>query len=253
MSDFLRDGPTTGRGLRPVRIALTRAALLAWFLMWPAASYAITIISADGPGPPNVVPDNPTGFFIGTTPSTGEKQYFAVAWTQSQTYTDVVITALLSGSYRGDAHLTTTLGPGTTTAQQVASGSFMLDLDADERSDIQLLSGLSLGPGTYFLTLEPAAGSGGSWWNEKNQAFVLDDGVSFQGLYRTVSPGVDATFVPASDFALFFADQSFTFAVTGNIVAVPEPESGLLVAGALAALGWLGWRRKRSARSARTG
>jgi MYXO-CTERM domain-containing protein len=216
---------------------------------WPAASHAITIISADGLGPPNTVGNNPTGFAIGTNINSGNEQYFAVGWTQNQSYTDVAITALLSGSFRGEARLTTAIGSGTTAADQVAAGLFMLDLDTDERTDIPLLSGLTLGPGTYFLTLEPGVGSSGNWWNEFDQSFVLDSGVSFEGLYQAATPGIDPAFIPASDFGLFFSSLSFTFAVTGEVAtAVPEPATAQILAGTLAGLGALGWMRRRRPR-----
>jgi hypothetical protein len=210
---------------------------------WPAAAQAVTIISVDGPDSSNPA-DNPTGFSIGTSSITGDQQYFAVSWTQSHGYSDVAITALLSGSFRGLVHLTTALGPGATVADQVAVADFMIDLTTAERDDILLLSGLTLGPGTYFLSLAPSAGSSGNWWSEKNQATVLDAGVAFSGTFQAASPdNIDAAFLPASDFAPYFVGLTgtFSFAVTGERVdEVPEPATGLILAGAVVALGWIG-------------
>jgi hypothetical protein len=229
-----------------VRAILRRLVVIAGILtLWPASAHAITIVSVSGSG-------QPTGFLLGTsggTPST--EQILAVSWNQSESYTDVVITALLSGFFRGVAHLSTTLGPGTTTAQEVAADDFLVQLNTADRDDIPLLSGLTLGPGSYFLTLEPESGSSGNWWLETS-VIELDAGVSLNQSVGSTNADIDQAFAPASTFSIIANGLPFSYAVTGNRVdsIVSEPRGGLLFASALVGLGLA--IRRRGARAAQS-
>lgn len=231
----------------PVRAILRRLLVIAGILtLWPAGAHAITIVSVSGSG-------QPTGFLLGTSGGTpSSEQILAVSWNQSASYTDVAITALLSGFFRGVAHLSTALGPGTTPAQEVAADDFLVQLNSADRDDIPLLSGLTLGPGSYFLILEPEGGSGGNWWRESS-VIELDAGVSLNQSVRSNDADIDQGFAPASTFSIVANGLPFSYAVTGNRVdsIVAEPGCGLLLASALVGLGLA--MRRQSVRPGRSG
>jgi len=98
------------------------------------------------------------------SPYSGGGQFGVASWTTSQTYTKVSISVSIglfgsASSYHGAAYLTTSIGPGTTTA--IASTTFAGSNPSPQA--VQLFSGLTLGPGTYYLTLagldaEPVSG-----------------------------------------------------------------------------------------------
>jgi len=125
---------------------------------------AVTIVSVSGP--------SPSGGPAISAAAGG--QFASVCWTQRSTYTNVSITVpiyLFTGSsipnptgiYHGTAYVTTTIGPGTTTA--IASTAFTGTNTSPKTTE--LFSGLTLGPGFYCLTLagsdqEPPGPGGGA-------------------------------------------------------------------------------------------
>jgi hypothetical protein len=185
-------------------------------------------------------------------PSSGGGQFVVTRWSQMRTYTNVSITVPLylfgsaatgnPGTYHGTAYLTTSIGPGTTTA--VASTSFVGSNTAPQT--VQLFSGLTLGPGNYFLTLAgldqippgpnntvgyvwPSAsvGPAGDAYSSK---FVSSGGVTFgiAGLTTTnLSSGcgqscINYAFPPASTFQFGLSSGTYggspyvQFSVTGD-------------------------------------
>jgi hypothetical protein len=171
-----------------------------------------------------------------------------IVWTQTNTFTDVSISALLSsllssGNGQGTLFLTTQIGPGTTTDSEVARVSVTGIPRATQVSTL-LFSGLTLGPGTYYLT-KVGTGEGGLGWGSLN------------GFTTTTAPGVTIlptlagnspeAYAPATNVLPVFV-ENLGFSITGTLVdtQVPEPSSAVLMIGGMLALGY-GVRRKRAA------
>jgi hypothetical protein len=157
---------------------------------------------------------------------------WAAGWSQTGTYADVTITAEIdpgtgSGT-SGTAYLMTQVGPGTTVAEQIATASF--SATGAEFTPVlnTLFTGLTLGPGNYYLVLTSPSGLG---WE-----------VATDGITPVAAPGVSlifdnataratiAPYAPASNFP-FPAPEDLEFAVTGT--AIPEPTPLALVFGIL--------------------
>src|SRR5437016_13876167 len=97
----------------------------------------------------------------------------STSWSQSKAYTGVSIAALVDSAIVGqtpaaDAYLTTRIGAGTTTADEIAHARFTVPAQlpvcsaASCGAFVTLFTGLSLGPGTYFVTMGPDALSTGT-------------------------------------------------------------------------------------------
>ena len=91
-------------------------------------------------------------------------QAFASSWTQSNSFTNVSVSAELSSfgvpGQTGRAYLTRRLGPDTTTDHEVASAQFAFPLEA---GDVRLFTGLTLTPGRYYLSMIGNGDSGSGW------------------------------------------------------------------------------------------
>lgn len=216
--------------LRACRSSLATVLTFLAFVL-PGTTSALPIVSVTE----SAQSVQPTGFLIGTG-NTGE-QILATSWSATSAYTDVGITALLSGQFRGTAYLTTTIGPGTSVAETIATA--MLDVNVNDTSptDIAIFSALSLAPGSYFLVLEPSNGSSGNWWRHQISDIVLDAGVTLGDTYNVLTDNADTTYAPALGFntLLSASVNSLAYTVTGNRAAVPEPATGWLLLGIAAA------------------
>src|ERR1700689_1855570 len=122
----------------------------------------LTVTFALRAGPaPNII------FTTGTSPFgfTGQPA-FVMGWNQSLGYTNVTITAPLEdntaagpiGGTEGTVYLMNQVGPGTTTANQVAPPVLVSGL-TNAFTTVTLFSGLSLPPGNYYLVLVPTNAS----------------------------------------------------------------------------------------------
>jgi len=192
-------------------------------------------------------------FGAGTSGSTGGWQ--AVTWTQTGSYTNVSIGANLAinngnSTGTGIAYLVTALGPSATLANLVATDPIMVTGNPGVNTMTSLFTGLSLGPGTYYLLINPTdVGLFDSlvWDGAGTPTQTLDTGVTQQA--DRVLSGTVAT--PPYDSANMATSASVDhiFSVTGTAVAVtgtPEPGTiGMMALG----LGGLGvfLRRKRVA------
>jgi hypothetical protein len=114
----------------------------------------------------------------------------AKAWTQTQGYTDVNISAALDDLNtfpvafpNFTVYLTTSVGPGTTTAREIAHATVVAPLVSPWTSNLTtLFTGLTLPAGTYYLTIYgdpngPALGPS-CWTYSNSPALTLDSGVS---------------------------------------------------------------------------
>jgi hypothetical protein len=176
-----------------------------------------TIINQDDPGP-----INSTGLMV-------------ASWQQTGTFSGVSITAKLldfsaSAPATATAFLTNQIGAGTTQlANEVANGP--ISISNTTYTNVLLFSGLTLGPGTYYLVIQN--GSNLSWGGTFGTPTTVQTGAGV-----TVGPtsgfafGPPAPYAPASTFTN--KTTRFLFSVTGNAgAAVPEPALGLLVSAGL--------------------
>jgi hypothetical protein len=134
----------------------------------------------------------------------------ATSWSQSKSYAGVSIAALVDSAIVGqtptaNAYLTTRIGPGTTTADEIAHTQFTVPAELPVCSPnscgamVTLFSGLSLGPGNYFVTISPNATSIGEvgWFPALNPTVIVDTGVSEGASFRASAV---ASYPPASVF-----------------------------------------------------
>lgn len=180
------------------------------------------------------------------------------SWSTTQTYTNVSIAILVNSSQPGnpapsaDAYLTNLLGPGTTAAaNQIASTNFTVPATLPVCSPfgncgamVTLFSGLTLGPGTYYLTLGtavPLSPPRVGWFPAPTPTIVLDSGVTLGPSLFSDAP--DLGYPPASNFNI--PEFPFIVEIIGTPAAVPEPGAASLVALGLALGAWL--RARRSA------
>jgi hypothetical protein len=158
--------------------------------------------------------------------------YVAESWIQSGTFGAVTITAFLEGAGEGGtAYLTTALGPGATSASQVAVAGFTFP---DGVATVTLFSGLTLGPATYYLLLTGSTtGSDDGWVDTTSPSFTVAPGV-------TSVPGIvfnDAVHLPGNyppNNAYSADSDDVIFSVTGS--SVPEPGTSVTMGAALAML-----------------
>lgn len=153
------------------------------------------------------------------------------SWTQTGAFSGVTIKANLfsaGGTASGTAFLTTQIGPGTTTGQQIATTA--ITLSNTTPAPFTLFSGLTLGPGTYYVTIQNLSSL---------------DWQCCGTVTTTTAPGVTANndaqfsvlnpFAPASTF--FNKGQNLIFsAVAGAAGAATVPTLSPIAAGMAALL-----------------
>jgi hypothetical protein len=182
---------------------------------------------------------------------------FAVSWTQTGSYTNVAIGAVLASdnglsTATGTAYLMNLIGPSATSANEVTTPFTGIAAGGNNSlSEVPLFSGLSLGPGTYYLVIVPADFNqvdSLDWDFTTTAAVTLGSGVT-ENSDQVVS-GSPAGFGPASTFVTEANHQLFS--VTGDASQGPPPPSGapepstvMMMAGGLAAIGTFA-RRSRS-------
>jgi hypothetical protein len=163
-----------------------------------------------------------------------------VSWSQTNTYGGVSVFADLNGfgsSGSGIAYLTTSIGPGTTSADEAAAPDNFTFPSAQQ--NVQLFSGLDLGPGTYYLTIY---GTGG-WGLAQNPSTTIvteDTGAALGQPYYS-NDLTFPTFIPAADYATPIA-CCLVFAVDGTPVPEPNQQWSIGFVG-LALVCWKLYRR----------
>ncbi len=157
------------------------------------------------------------------------------SWTQSagNTYSSATITANIC-STNGAAtsatwYLTTSIGSGTTVANQVATGAVpSVTAACPQGSNVTLATGLTLAPATYFLVISNQSANFAWSYVSGGAAEALGTGVtSNPDEYSVVTPQP----YPPSDlnFANATAGGSskvFLYSVTGN-AGTPPPSTGV--------------------------
>ena len=201
--------------------AFTLLSLVSGLLLAVSSGGAVTVLSVTGVASQC----NSTGGNAGNlaTGIVGAK-----TWTQTKGYANVTISAALDDLNtfatpfpNFTVYLTTSDGPGTTTAQEIAHATVMAPLVAPWTTSLTtLFTGLTLPPGTYFLTVfgDPAGPAlGPSCWTYSNSPVIAaDSGVS--NIRDLQVLGV-AAYPPASGFHSLITNQLIQ--VTGDAIAPP--------------------------------
>jgi hypothetical protein len=165
--------------------------------------------------------------------------YGAVSFTTQSAYTDFAATidlaqvgdiiSLPSGqdeqvSSIGDltAYITTDIGPDATVADVLASTTLSIPLYIT--GTVDLFSGLTLDPGTYYLVV---AAPIDTFIYDTSGADTLGTGVSGVTNYEGSGTPTTAGFEPSDTFTTFEDGKHSNFAVdlTGTPASVPEPMS----------------------------
>jgi hypothetical protein len=164
-------------------------------------------------------------------------QAAASSWSSTLTYTDVSIAAMLSSSPRGSsgtAYLTTRIGPGTTTANEIAREDFLFPT---QTGLVNLFSNLTLPSNTYYLVLGNSAPTGGGWLDAYtcNASFTMcvpPTVIEGAGVTRNedfLAPsGEIAAYTPASGFRQGGGIRGDPF-LDYSVTSIPEPSSSTLV------------------------
>ena len=190
--------------------------------------------------------------------------HWAVQWTQTVATTNVTLTADLGikppPGDSGPWYVTTTLGAGTTAANVVYSGTYSppalnaFDFNFNDDTRTVLGTGLSFGPGTYYLVLSGPPGLGPlitpvfllpavGWVGDASPTVDTAPGFSVGSYFKSTATD---SFAPASTFVTVSGGK-YVFEQEGTLAATEVPEPGalsLLLAG-LAAFGGTGRLSRR--------
>ncbi|MDB6112971.1 MAG: hypothetical protein JWR69_4721 [Pedosphaera sp.] len=157
-----------------------------------------------------------------------------VSWTQTSTYSQVSIQVMLNGNggtTAGTFYLMTQVGANTTTASELAHSSFSVS----KLELVPLFTGLTLGPGTYYLV---GSGSGPGGWELTvgNQPVVAAPGVSLD--INNFKSQINNSYAPANDFSSWYypPEARPPYNLEFMIQAVPEPAPATLLAAGLLSL-----------------
>jgi len=144
------------------------------------------------------------------------------SWTQTGSFSNVTIQATLYscfGDSAGTAYLTQN---GRAVGNQVAINSSLVVHGGNNgaASTVTVFSGLNLGPGTYYLTINPTPGNECSslWDNTTAPSTSLGTGVTNNG--AGVSFGGIAAYPPASTFK---GSWFFLYSASGSSASTPVP------------------------------
>ncbi|MBC7927731.1 MAG: hypothetical protein H7039_18960 [Bryobacteraceae bacterium] len=199
-------------------------------LLGCVAAHSATIVSVGGPVS-----------FVG---SVGSNQSLTAGFTTGQAYENVQISALLSGiaGQTFNAYLTTSIGPGTTVADQVA---FTTAAFTGFSMDTVVFTGLSLTANTYYLTLFNPENTNGAWSSTNAPVVTAAPGSShaFSGYFITNDSPLP--YPPAADFANLLEESGRTLIYTVQTVA-PVPEASTLGMTVLAGISLFAFARRRA-------
>ena len=166
---------------------------------------AVVIVSRPGPD---------SGAAVGVAGSVGNA--YGIGWSQTQTYQNVTITARLfyGGSFQGstsgnvNAFLSTSIGAGSVA---FASQTVAIPITATAPADIKLFTGLTLGPGNYYLTVAGTNTLANPGWELSNANITTDAGATFVGQYRAASVNLAAPYQ-----SINAVSSTLEFAITGD-------------------------------------
>ncbi len=187
---------------------MRKIALVFVLLMAPVAAHAVTIYDVTGP--------SPFGF--------ANQTVLVEGWSQNALYNNVTITAPLEdnssggpiGGVEGTVYLKNRIGPGTTAANLVAPPVTVSGLTSTFTVRT-LFTGLTLGPGSYYLTFRSTNSDPLSMSMEGSSTptVTVGPGVSDAGGDGQITPD---PFPPATPVALTPPGNLFV-TVTGTLVS----------------------------------
>jgi hypothetical protein len=211
--------------------------------MWGAALMALMLAPMVQAAPMVSVGEGVPGAVAVGGPT---NQMLAVSWTQTSTFTDVIIQALIFSNNpnfdEGTAWLTQSIGPGTSPGSELAQTAVTFPVFG---APTTLFSGVTLGPGTWYLILSsPVKALNLGWWNG-NGTPVTGAGVTMGETLLTAAQFANDAYAPGSNFIGSY--PSLAFSVTGTEVptTVPEPASLMLTGCGLLGLARAAHRRAR--------
>jgi hypothetical protein len=145
------------------------------------------------------------------------------AWSQTSTYSQVSVAALLNGgdgTTTGTFYLVNQVGSGTTPANEIARSSFSVTASSFSPQLVTLFTGLTLGPGTYYLV---ASGSGPGGWD------ISVDSPSPVSTAPDVSMSINnfraqnlTEYPPANLYSSFYPG-TYPYNLEYLVTSVPEP------------------------------
>ena len=160
-----------------------------------------------------------------------EASIVSTSWSQSKPYTGVSIAILVDSAIVGQtpmahAYLTTQIGPGTTTIDEIAHTRFTVPANLPVCSPascgamVTLFSGLTLGPGNYFVTLSPDPMSIGAvgWFPALPPTVLVDAGVSQR---ESFSASAVAPYPPANAFGVLQVAMNIVVTATPAFAGIP--------------------------------
>jgi hypothetical protein len=178
--------------------------------------------------------------------SGSEEGIQVVSWTETDSFTDVTIGANIavdngnpSEEATGTAYLMMKIGAGTTTAEEIASAPVSVKGNPGVDNMTTIFSGLSLGPGTYYLVIDPTSVnliSSLDWDAAGTPTETFGAGASDVMAFTATT--TNAAFAPANTFG----SNQLTpiFSVTGDLGVTtsptPEPSTTIFLACGLGVL-----------------
>jgi len=196
-----------------MKLSVWHAASVALLFAIPASSTPVFSVTG-------TVDANPS-----LTNDPGLIDFLTDGWIQTVGISDATITAQINGTGTITAFLTNEIGPGTTqAANQIASSTFTVT-NAPQSNTETIFTGLTLGPGTYFLTLYQSVanqGEAAAWVGDRTPVITGSPeftplagefGGSFVG-------GIDSTYIPASLFEANAVDFQSEF----QLLAISTPD-----------------------------
>lgn len=217
-----------------IKLTLVIAAALPLFTAGTAtAATVVAVGSPDG-----------NSFRIGGPNS----QVETIAWTQAGSFTGVTVAATigaLDGSMHNvNAYLTSAIGAGAGAPIATANVTVASFTGEAAFTPVTLFSGLSLGAGSYYLTLfnSDTSGNVNTRWATGTMT-TFGTGVSSAGEYFTnLNNGVPNTSSPWRSTFITSSLYSNLFSVTG--AAVPESAQWALLLTGFAVIGTVARRRR---------
>ncbi|HZT71715.1 MAG TPA: hypothetical protein VFC10_18440 [Terriglobia bacterium] len=173
-----------------------------------------------------------------TPPTLGSIETNIAAWSQSSSYSNVTVAAMLDGNsyneaFSGQAFLMTQVGPGTTTASQVAAVDYSVAANASGL--VNLFSGLNLGPGNYYLVIDVTSGAGAWDGSAVPATIATGTGVTFLGSgsnFDSFKYGSTPPYIPTFNTNYGTNGNQLEFQVTSlgsTTTPTPEPGTFLLI------------------------
>lgn len=125
-------------------------------------------------------------------------QFVAVSWTQTSTFTDVVISALVGTNNpsvnQGTAWLTQSIRPGTAPGSEFAQAAITFPVFGP--TSTMLFTGVTLTPGTWYLVLSAPASATTLGWMNGNFTPVTGAGVTMGAFHTTLAQFANPAYPP---------------------------------------------------------